>query len=126
MTAAPLLAIHGLSKVFGDIPVVDRVDLAVTQGEIVMVIGPSGAGKSTLLRCMNRIEIPTTGEVAARRGEHGRRTSQRPAGGRQAAATARKRRHIGMVFQRFNLFAHLTRPRQRRDRPAPRAGDAFR
>src|SRR5215469_5448322 len=108
MTAAPLLAIHGLSKVFGDTPVLDRVDLTVSQGEIVMVIGPSGAGKSTLLRCINRIEIPTTGEVvvdgANMAGErrNGRLVADKP------VATARKRRHIGMVFQRFNLFAHLT------------------
>jgi len=63
MTARPLLAIHGLSKIFGQIPVVDRVDLAIATGEIVMVIGPSGAGKSTLLRCVNRIEMPSEGDV---------------------------------------------------------------
>ncbi len=108
MTAGPLLTIHGLSKVFSDIPVVDRVDLAVTQGEIVMIIGPSGAGKSTLLRCVNRIEIPTTGEVLLdginMAGEHrnGRLIADKP------TVTARKRRRIGMVFQRFNLFAHLS------------------
>src|ERR1700761_4849191 len=108
MIAAPLLAIHGLSKVFGDIPVVDRVDLAVAQGEIVMIIGPSGAGKSTLLRCVNRIEIPTTGEILvdgtnmAGEKRNGHLVPDKP------AATARKRRHIGMVFQRFNLFAHLS------------------
>ena len=108
MTSPPLLAIHGLSKVFGDIPVVDRVDLAVTPGEIVMVIGPSGAGKSTLLRCVNRIEIPTTGEVVldginmAGERRNGRLMPDKP------ADTARKRRRIGMVFQRFNLFAHLS------------------
>jgi polar amino acid transport system ATP-binding protein len=108
MNAEPLLTIHGLSKVFSDIPVVDRVDLSVTQGEIVMIIGPSGAGKSTLLRCVNRIEIPTTGEVVLdginMAGEHrnGRLIADKP------TATARKRRHIGMVFQRFNLFAHLS------------------
>src|SRR6201996_2852875 len=108
MIAAPLLAIHGLSKVFGDIPVVDRVDLAVAQGEIVMIIGPSGAGKSTLLRCVNRIEIPTTGEILvdgtnmAGEKRNGHLVPDKP------AATARKRRHIGMVFQRFNLFSHLT------------------
>ena len=108
MTAQPLLTIHGLSKVFSDIPVVDRVDLAVTQGEIVMIIGPSGAGKSTLLRCVNRIEIPTTGEVVLdginMAGEHrnGRLIADKP------TVTARKRRRIGMVFQRFNLFAHLS------------------
>ena len=104
----PLLVIRGLSKIFGEVPVVDRVDLAVSPGEIVMVIGPSGAGKSTLLRCVNRIEIPSEGEVlldsANMAGEYrnGRLVPDAP------TATARKRRRIGMVFQRFNLFAHLT------------------
>ena len=108
MTAEPLLLIRGLSKIFGAVPVVDRVDLAVSPGEIVMVIGPSGAGKSTLLRCVNRIEIPSEGEVlldgANMAGEYrnGRLVPDAP------ALTARKRRRIGMVFQRFNLFAHLT------------------
>ena len=108
MNTGPLLTIHGLSKVFSDIPVVDRVDLAVTQGEIVMIIGPSGAGKSTLLRCVNRIEIPTTGEVLldginmAGEQRNGRLIADKP------TVTARKRRRIGMVFQRFNLFAHLS------------------
>jgi ABC-type polar amino acid transport system ATPase subunit len=108
MNVAPLLAIHGLSKLFNDVPVVDRVDLSVTQGEIVMIIGPSGAGKSTLLRCVNRIEIPTTGEVVldgmnmAGECRNGRLVPDKP------VATAHKRRRIGMVFQRFNLFAHLT------------------
>jgi len=108
VSAEPLLLIRGLSKIFGDIPVVDRVDLAITAGEIVMVIGPSGAGKSTLLRCVNRIEIPSEGEVLldgtnmAGEVRSGRLIPDRP------TATARKRRRIGMVFQRFNLFAHLT------------------
>jgi polar amino acid transport system ATP-binding protein len=102
------LNIQGLSKIFGDIPVVDRVDLQVTQGEIVMVIGPSGAGKSTLLRCVNRIETPTEGDVLLEgvnmAGEirNGKFVPDAP------TVTARKRRRIGMVFQRFNLFAHLT------------------
>src|SRR6201996_7529784 len=108
MTAQPLLRIRRLSEVFGEIPVVDRVDCDVMQGEIVMIIGPSGAGKSTLLRCVNRIEIPTTGEVVlegvnmAGERRNGHVVPDKP------AATARKRRHIGMVFQRFNLFSHLT------------------
>jgi ABC-type polar amino acid transport system ATPase subunit len=108
MNTEPLLVIRGLSKIFGAVPVVDRVDLAVSPGEIVMVIGPSGAGKSTLLRCVNRIEIPSEGEVlldsANMAGEYrnGRLVPDAP------TATARKRRRIGMVFQRFNLFAHLT------------------
>jgi polar amino acid transport system ATP-binding protein len=106
MTA--LLNIQGLSKIFGDIPVVDRVDLQVTQGEIVMLIGPSGAGKSTLLRCVNRIETPTEGDILleginmAGETHNGKFVPDAP------TVTARKRRRIGMVFQRFNLFAHLT------------------
>jgi ABC-type polar amino acid transport system ATPase subunit len=108
MTGAPLLQIAGLSKIFGDIPVVDRVDLTVTQGEIVMVIGPSGAGKSTLLRCVNRIEVPSEGHVLldgvdmAGESVKGKFVPDKP------SVTARKRRRVGMVFQRFNLFAHLS------------------
>ena len=108
MTSKPLLEIHGLSKIFGQIPVVERIDLSIAAGEIVMVIGPSGAGKSTLLRCVNRIEIPSEGGVMldgvdmAGEMRNGRLVPDRP------TVTAQKRRHIGMVFQRFNLFAHLT------------------
>ena len=108
MTGFPLLEIRGLSKVFGDIPVVDRVDLRVRQGEIVMVIGPSGAGKSTLLRCVNRIEVPSEGTILldgvnmAGETRDGKFVADSP------AVTARKRQRVGMVFQRFNLFAHLT------------------
>jgi len=108
MSATPLLQIHALSKIFGEIPVVDRVDLTVMQSEIVMIVGPSGAGKSTLLRCVNRIETPSEGEILLEgvnmAGElrNGRLMPDRP------TVTARKRRRIGMVFQRFNLFAHLT------------------
>jgi len=108
MSNQPLLRVRGLSKVFSEVPVVDRVDCDVMQGEIVMIIGPSGAGKSTFLRCLNRIEVPSSGEVVVdgvnMAGEHrdGRLVPDSP------TATARKRRRIGMVFQRFNLFAHLS------------------
>jgi ABC-type polar amino acid transport system ATPase subunit len=108
MSASALLNIRGLSKFFSDIPVVDRVNLEVAQGEIVMVVGPSGAGKSTLLRCINRIEIPSEGEVLldgvnmAGELRNGKLVADPP------KAAARKRRRMGMVFQRFNLFAHLT------------------
>src|SRR5207248_3120972 len=104
----PLLTIRGLSKFYSDIAVLDRVDLDVAPSEIVMIIGPSGAGKSTLLRCVNRIEQPSEGEivVAGTRmtGERkrGRLVAERP------TELAVKRRKIGMVFQRFNLFAHLS------------------
>ena len=108
MSGAPLLAVRGLVKRFGAVTVLDDVDIEVARSEIVMLIGPSGAGKSTLLRCINRIEVPTAGEVLldgidmAGEMRGGRLVSDRP------AATAKKRRRIGMVFQRFNLFAHLT------------------
>ncbi len=87
----------------------DRVDLDVMRGEIVMVVGPSGAGKSTMLRCINRIEDPTEGEVivdginmAGEVNAVGKLVPDR------SVQTARKRQKIGMVFQRFNLFAHLS------------------
>jgi ABC-type polar amino acid transport system ATPase subunit len=108
MRGSPLLNIQGLSKIYGEVPVVDRVDLQVTQGEIVMLIGPSGAGKSTLLRCVNRIEVPSEGSILldginmAGEVRNGGFVTDPP------RVTARKRQHVGMVFQRFNLFAHLT------------------
>jgi polar amino acid transport system ATP-binding protein len=108
MSAPQLLSIRGLSKIFDEVPVVDRVSIEVAQSEIVMIVGPSGAGKSTLLRCINRIEIPSEGDVLlagvnmAGESRNGKLAADSP------SATARKRRHIGMVFQRFNLFAHLT------------------
>ena len=84
-------------------------DLEVTQGEIVMVIGPSGAGKSTLLRCINGIEPPSEGRGAVERRGHGRVDAERRSWLPIARVmTAQKRRRIGMVFQRFNLFAHLS------------------
>jgi polar amino acid transport system ATP-binding protein len=108
MSGEPLLRIAGLSKIYGDIPVVDRVNLAVAQGEIVMLIGPSGAGKSTLLRCVNRIEVPSEGSILvdginmAGEMRNGTLVADPP------RVTARKRQRVGMVFQRFNLFTHLT------------------
>jgi polar amino acid transport system ATP-binding protein len=108
MIDLPLLRVTGLSKIFGEVPVLDRVDLTVQKGEIVMIVGPSGAGKSTLLRCINRIEAPSEGEVLIGKtnmaGEvrNGNLVPDGP------LTTARKRRRVGMVFQRFNLFGHLS------------------
>jgi polar amino acid transport system ATP-binding protein len=92
-----LLAIRRLSKLFDATRVLDDIDLTVARGEAVAIIGPSGSGKSTLLRCVNRLVEPSGGEVLFE-GE------PVVAGPRLRAQRAR----IGMVFQHFNLFAHMT------------------
>ena len=108
MIETPFLRIRGLSKIYGGTAVLERVDLDIAQSEIVMIIGPSGAGKSTLLRCVNRIETPDSGEVVL----DGTNMAGEMRDGRlvpdNQTATAGKRRRIGMVFQRFNLFGHLS------------------
>jgi polar amino acid transport system ATP-binding protein len=91
-----LLSIKGLHKSFGRNEVLKGIDLDVAEGEVVALIGASGSGKSTLLRCINRLEIPTSGTISFR-------------GETVTAENANKvRREIGMVFQRFNLFPHIT------------------
>ena len=92
------LKITKLRKSFNDLKVLKGIDLAVAPGEIVALVGSSGAGKSTLLRCINQIEEPTSGKVVLNEMDLLR-----------SDAKAREmRNHIGMVFQQFNLFPHLT------------------
>lgn len=93
-----MIEVKHLHKWFGDLHAVDDVNLSVAQGKVVVVIGPSGSGKSTLLRCMNFLETPTSGEVWFM-GEK-LTTDQKDLN--------RHRAEIGMVFQSFNLYAHLT------------------
>jgi polar amino acid transport system ATP-binding protein len=97
-----------VTKRFGDRLVVDTVSLDVAAGEVVAVIGPSGAGKSTLIRCVNYLEVPTSGRVYL----DGRLVGQVESRGRLRPASRRQlaelRRSVGMVFQSFNLFPHLT------------------
>jgi len=93
-----LIEVKNLHKWFGDLHAVDDVNLSVQQGKVVVIIGPSGSGKSTLLRCMNYLETPTSGEVWFM-GEK-MTTDQKDLN--------RHRAEIGMVFQSFNLYAHLT------------------
>jgi glutamate transport system ATP-binding protein len=97
-SAAPLLRLSGVNKWFGDLHVLQDIDLSVERGEVVVVIGPSGSGKSTLCRAINRLEAVQQGEIAI----DGDRL---PEEGRQLA---RLRSDVGMVFQSFNLFAHKT------------------
>ncbi|MCG8917873.1 amino acid ABC transporter ATP-binding protein [Actinokineospora sp. PR83] len=92
------MVITGLTKRFGDLEVLRGIDVRVGAGEVVCIIGPSGSGKSTLLRCVNLLEEPNEGTVVVNGVE-----LTHPDVDLDAA-----RRRIGMVFQSFNLFGHLT------------------
>ena len=100
MTASfpPLIELDGVNKHFGELHVLRDIDLTVGRGEVVVVIGPSGSGKSTLCRAVNRLEPIESGRIML----DGRPL---PEEGRGLAAL---RAEVGMVFQSFNLFAHLT------------------
>ncbi len=101
-----VLNIRGLSKRFGDRLVLDDISLQVEKGTTVCVLGPSGSGKSTLLRCVNWLEQPDSGEIFL----SGKRVGLRPGGvvPMSPAELAALRARIGMVFQHFNLWPHLT------------------
>lgn len=102
----PLLEVGGLRKSFGDNVVLDGIDMTVTRGETVCVLGPSGAGKSTLLRCLNWLEKPDAGVIRL----SGERIGIRAGGNvpMRDAELARIRTRMGMVFQHFALWPHLT------------------
>ena len=93
-----MIEIRDLYKSFGELEVLKGIDFRVAEGEVVCVIGPSGSGKSTLLRCINRLEEPSSGQVVI-----GEDVVTDPDVDIDAI-----RRRIGMVFQQFNLFPHLT------------------
>jgi polar amino acid transport system ATP-binding protein len=99
---------RGVRKSYGGVEVLKGVDLTVSRGEVTCLIGPSGSGKSTLLRCMNHLEKHDAGELfvdgnlVGYEERHGRLYE------RNDREICEERSHIGMVFQRFNLFAHLT------------------
>lgn len=94
----PIVEIRGLKKVFGEHTVLEYIDFVVRPGEKVVVLGPSGSGKSTMLRCINALETVTSGEIVVN----------------GVSVTDPKtnlnvlREHLGMVFQRFNLWPHKT------------------
>ena len=93
-----ILNVANLKKRFGDLQVLDDISLEVRRGEVVVVIGPSGSGKSTLLRCLNRLEEPSGGNIYIKGEEITGRTAKLHV----------LRRNIGMVFQHFHLFPHMT------------------
>jgi ABC-type polar amino acid transport system ATPase subunit len=107
-SSSPLVRIEKLHKSFGAAAVLKGIDLDILKGQKVSLIGPSGSGKTTLLRCINHLEQPTSGHVYLQ----GELVGEKRVGNRIMKASARDlartRARIGMVFQRFNLFEHLT------------------
>lgn len=93
-----VVALHKVCKKYGAHSVLDHVDLEVSQGEVVAIVGRSGSGKSTLLRCINGLEIIDSGEIIV----NGRNVT------RDRGALRSLHREVGIVFQSFNLFPHLT------------------
>lgn len=91
-----MIAVKNLQKSFGDLKVLDGIDLDVEQGDVIVLVGPSGCGKSTFLRCLTHLEEPTGGQIFL----DGREVVDRE--------IDHVRSRMGMVFQHFNLFPHMT------------------
>jgi polar amino acid transport system ATP-binding protein len=107
--SVPTIELKDVSKRFGALEVLRNVDLAVANSEVVCLIGPSGSGKSTLLRCVNFLESYDSGEIRIDGKLIG--YEDRPGGGRapmRGRALREMRREIGMVFQHFNLWPHMS------------------
>lgn len=92
-----MIDVKNLRKAFGKVEVLKGIDVSIDEKEVVVIIGPSGSGKSTLLRCMNYLEAPTGGDIVV---------DQIPLN--NEANINKVRAEVGMVFQRFNLFPHMT------------------
>lgn len=95
----PIITVSHLKKVYSNVTPLKDVSTKICKGEVISIIGPSGTGKSTLLRCLNRLETPTDGQIQV----FGTEVTNA-----KTAELNAVRRHMGMVFQSFNLFAHLT------------------
>jgi octopine/nopaline transport system ATP-binding protein len=107
--AAPALSVKGIRKSFGGVEVLKGISLDAHEGDVISILGASGSGKSTLLRCINLLEIPDAGTVTVAgetiRMKPRRKGGQEPADHRQVD---RIRTELGMVFQSFNLWSHMT------------------
>ncbi len=106
--AVDFVQIEGLWKSFGRQDVVRDVSMTVAEGQVTCLLGPSGSGKTTLLRCINHLEAPTRGTVTVAGSLIGYRRSAGALYELRPKEIARQRRSIGMVFQHFNLFPHMT------------------
>jgi polar amino acid transport system ATP-binding protein len=105
---SPVVRSEGVHKAFGRVEVLKGIDLEVHAGQVMCLLGPSGSGKSTFLRCINHLEQIDAGRLSV----NGELVGYRQKGDRlyelKESEVARKRAEIGMVFQRFNLFPHMT------------------
>jgi polar amino acid transport system ATP-binding protein len=108
ITTKPMAEAIGIHKSFGPVHVLKGVDLQIQDAQVVCIIGPSGSGKSTFLRCFNRLEEPDNGEIWI----NGQLMGYRKQGDRyydlSDSEVAKQRENVGMVFQHFNLFQHMT------------------
>jgi polar amino acid transport system ATP-binding protein len=107
-TQTPMLHARAVSKSFGHLEVLKSIDLDIARGSVTVILGPSGSGKSTFLRCINRLERVDSGLLLVDGVFVGYRRSGDLLHELSERAVARQRAEIGMVFQRFNLFAHKT------------------
>jgi ABC-type polar amino acid transport system ATPase subunit len=98
MNENDIIVVENLTKQFGSFAALKNVSLRIGRGEVLVIVGPSGSGKSTLLRCINHLEIPTSGTIVI----DGERVTH------NQKDLNRIRAEVGMVFQQFNLFPHLT------------------
>ncbi len=107
-SAMPMMLAEGVHKHFGDLEVLKGIDMAVEPGQVACLLGPSGSGKTTFLRCINHLEKITGGRLSV----DGQMVGFRQKGDKlyelRDSEVASHRRDIGMVFQRFNLFPHMT------------------
>lgn len=92
-----MIVINDLHKSYGENEILKGIDLTVNKSEVVVVVGPSGSGKSTLLRCINYLEVPTKGTITIDKETINKKTN-----------INNIRKDVGMVFQHFNLFPHMT------------------
>ncbi|MBZ9679026.1 amino acid ABC transporter ATP-binding protein [Mesorhizobium sp. ES1-1] len=106
--SSKVVQVMNVSKSFGETQVLKNISVDVRDGEVACIIGPSGAGKSTLLRCINRLEEQTSGMIFIAGEPVGFAQRNGSFHELDATALARQRAGIGMVFQRFNLFPHMT------------------
>jgi ABC-type polar amino acid transport system ATPase subunit len=103
-----MVELRDIHKRFGRLHVLKGITLNVQRGEAVVIIGPSGSGKSTLLRCVNHLEQPDSGEVLVDGNHMGLRPGERATRAALEARLDQMRQEVGIVFQRFNLFPHMT------------------